>query len=53
MPAGATEGCKANPRIAIFDEMGGSGAGRCEGRHNALVSESTDTFSSPRSMSPM
>ncbi len=36
-PVGATEGCKANPRIAIFDEMGGSGAGRCEGRHNALV----------------
>ena len=36
-PAGATGGCQANPRIAIFDEMGGSGTGCCEGRHNALV----------------
>jgi len=28
---------EANPCIGIFDEMGGSGDGRCEGRHNALV----------------
>ena len=33
----AANGCKADPRIAIFDELGGSGAGRCEGRQNALV----------------
>jgi len=31
----ATDACKENPRIAICDEMGGSGDGREEGRANA------------------
>jgi len=33
----AANGCKADPRIAIFDEMGGSGEGRREGRLNAIL----------------
>ena len=33
----AANGCKADPRIAIFDEMGGSGDGRREGRLNAIL----------------
>jgi hypothetical protein len=33
----ANNGCKADPRIAIFDEMGGSGDGRREGRLNAIL----------------
>ena len=31
------DACKENPRIAIFDEMGGSGDGSAEGRANATL----------------
>jgi hypothetical protein len=33
----SANGCKPDPRIAIFDEMGGSGDGRREGRLNAVL----------------
>lgn len=35
-----TESCRENPRIAVYDEMGGSGSDRSEGRANAILGAS-------------